>query len=145
MSHISTVTTQIKDLEAMAEACQFLGLELDQNAKRFRYYAGKYNACDAAIRIPGNTEAYEVGLVRGKDGTYQILYDPFCGGRGMQERISSMQDASGKYLAGSDCNRLKQEYSTAVAKRRLTREGYRVQETREGGKVRLTATRRAGR
>lgn len=124
MSHISTVKTQINDLDALAEACQELGLELKRDQKTHRYYAGNQNKCDHAIVLPGNAQAYEIGLVLGQDGkTYEIQHDDYMGGKGMTE------------VAGKGCRKLLVEYGRAKTKRIAAQKGmsYREERLENGG------------
>ena len=137
MSHVLTVQgIIIRDLDALAEACRTLGLELVRVQTTHRWY-GRYlgdyvdadatgqlrrdpatfGHCDHAIRSVGQPSAYEIGLCRRTDGQgYDLVYDRFMGGHGLEAK-------AGKGLA-----RVKQEYAAAVATRILTAQ--RLQWTR---------------
>lgn len=136
MSHIATVKLDVKDLDALAEAAGRCGLELARDQKTYRWYRRRPKGCDHAIRIPEgpqkSRDAYEIGVVKRDDGTYELKWDPFAGGFGLVER------------AGRNCDALKQAYATVVAKKQLQRQaqGFRVQEQRlPNGVIRLLATR----
>lgn len=116
MSHITTIAMQIKDLKSLAKAATRLGLEFREGQRTQRYYANKTNPCDHAIAIPGNSTAYEIGVIADKDGTYTLAFDDFSGGKGMME------------IVGKACCRLKQAYTVEVAKKKLKAQGYTVTE-----------------
>lgn len=119
MSHISTIRTQITDLEALDEACRELGLELRREQTTHKTYGGQQNDCDAAIVLPGRAGAYEIGLVLGADGkTYEINHDEWQGAGGMVE------------AAGRGCRRLLIEYGRAKTKRIAKAKGYSYREER---------------
>lgn len=146
ISHVATVDLHIKDLDALAEACKRFGLELVRGQKSYRWYGkhvGDYplpagfkedelGTCEHAIRIPGNTGSYEIGVVKRRDGKpgYSLLWDFFAGGYGLEEKV------------GTGCQKLKQAYSVTVAKRAAQKQGMRVQEhVTSDGKVRLLCSK----
>ena len=145
MSHVSTVDLEVRDLKALAEAAEKLGLELVEQKTYhwFGQHVGDYplpegfsekdlGKCDLALRVKDGKKKpkpYEIGVVA-KDGGYTLLYDFFQGGYGLMQKVST---------DGQSLNLLKQEYATAVARRELQRKGFRVREVRENGKVRLIA------
>jgi hypothetical protein len=112
MSHITTITMQIKDLKSLARAAKRLGLEFREGQRTQRYYSNKTNACDHAIAIPNNSTAYEIGVVAATDGTYTLAFDDFMGGKGMMD------------IVGKGCCRLKQAYTVELAKKKLKNQGY---------------------
>jgi hypothetical protein len=138
MSHVATIDIEIRDLDALEQACRALGLELVRGQQTYRWYGqhvGDYplpagfavedlGRCEHAIRIPGakiegDLAPYEVGVVRRRDGRpgYSLMWDFFAGGYGLQQRV------------GKDCTKLKQQYAVAVATRTAQRQGLRVQQT----------------
>lgn len=141
MSHISTIELEVRDLEALKRAAQALGLEFVAGQRTYRWYGrhiGDYplpqgftkedlGKCDHAIRIPGNDRAYEIGVVRRRDGRpgYVLLWDFWSGGFGLQEKV------------GENANRLKQAYACEAAKAAALRAGHRfvAQATRADGSV----------
>ncbi len=145
MSHISTVSVEILDLECLRKAATKLGLYFrEQSTYRwFGNFVGDaplpegmtvedLGKCQYAIGIEGNSEAYEVGVVKKKDGKgYALHYDYWNGARGLEKII------------GKDANMLKQAYSTSVARKAAIRAGYRVTEhVKSDGTIILKATGR---
>lgn len=132
MSHVCEMELEIRDLESLEKACSRLGLELVKDQKEYKWYGthvGDYpvpkgftkedlGKCDHAIRVKNNSKAYEVGVVKRKDGGpgYQLIWDFWAGGLGLQEKV------------GQDGGLLKQNYAAQVAKKQMLREGYRVTE-----------------
>lgn len=135
MSHVAEMEVQISDLDALDEACKELGLELRLNQKTFKWYGthvGDYplpkgfskeemGKCDHAIAIPGNSHAYEIGVVKRRDGQegYALLFDFFAGGRGMSQKVG-----------GNNCAKLADEYLAAVTVKSYRRAGRQVQRER---------------
>lgn len=145
MSHVCTIDLEIKDLDSLAAACKELGLEMVRGQQTYRWYGrsvGDYplpqgfaeqdlGKCQHAIRIPGDSRAYEIGVTERRDGRpgYTLLWDFFAGGYGMEAKV------------GSDGDRLKQEYAAAVSAKIYRRQGYRITRTMKEGRVILTATK----
>ena len=71
MSHFTTINTQIKDIEALRQACHELGLELLANAEA-RGYAGALQRGEYVIRLKG---PYDVALNRQTHGSYGLSTD----------------------------------------------------------------------
>lgn len=144
-SHVAKILIQIKDLAALKAAAKTLGLEFVENQKTYRWYGhhvGDYplpagfkssdlGKCDHVIRIPNNDRAYEIGVVKKKDGTpgYELLWDFWQGGYGLCDAI------------GKDGEKLIQEYTTSVATRFYQKNGFRVNRTMKDGKVVLVANK----
>jgi hypothetical protein len=146
MSHIAQVDLHIKDLSALEKACAQLGLELVREQKTYKWYgrvvgdyplpegfqAHELGQCEHAIRIPGNSGAYEIGVVARRDGKpgYLLLWDFWHGGFGLEERV------------GAECKKLRQSYAVQVATKQARGQGFRVQQhVGQDGKVRLTCSR----
>ena len=103
MSHIAQVNILVQDLNALARACRRLGLEFVAHQTTYRWYGRtsdntalptgftneELGHCEHAIRIPGNTQAYELGVVTRRDGKagYALLWDSWNGGYGLTERV----------------------------------------------------------
>jgi hypothetical protein len=131
MSHVATVDVEIKDLDALEQACRELGLDLVRGQQTYRWYGesvGDYplpagfaaedlGKCSHAIRIPGDERAYEIGVVARRDGRpgYSLMWDFYCGGMGLQDKV------------GEGCRELKKSYAMAVVTRHAQRSGFRVQ------------------
>ena len=92
MSHISTIKTEITDMESLAKACHDCGLILQPNQKTFKAYVGTQRPCEHAIVHATLPDAYQVGLKReGVNGSgqpvYELLMDHWRGGKGMTEAL----------------------------------------------------------
>lgn len=150
MSHVCSISIQILDLDCLKKACKALGLEFREGQRNYKWFGkwvNDYNAPEAAVTqgfdpqtfgqsehaigIADNDTAYEVGVVKAKDGKgYSLLYDNFCRGYGLEEVI------------GKGACKLRQQYALEVAKKRMRKQGFRVQEKHEqNGVVRLVCTR----
>jgi hypothetical protein len=146
VSHVATVDLHIKDLDSLKAACKAMGLEFREGQKTYKWYghsvgdyplpegfkANELGQCEHAIGIPGNKRAYEIGVVRRRDGKpgYMLMWDFWNGGYGLQE------------VVGQDCKKLRQQYATQVSIKQVRKQGFRVQQTvGQDGKVRLVCTR----
>ena len=137
MSHIVTESMVIQDLDALQAACSpESGLEFVRGQQTYRWYGrsvGDYplpagfteadlGKCEHAIRVRGNSGAYEIGVVRRRDAEgnvlpgYQLSYDFWNGGYGLEK------------VAGKNCSTLKQLYALQGIKKTL------------GNKYRITGT-----
>jgi hypothetical protein len=145
MSHVADLEMDIKDLDALEKAGKKLGLVFEKDFKNYKWFGesvGDYplpagfseadlGKCDHVLRIPNSPGSYEIGVVKRRDGKpgYQLLWDFWQGGYGLQDKI------------GKDGGLLKQAYSLEVAKKQMLRKGYRVSEKRDAkGNVLLTFT-----
>ncbi|MCC7421813.1 MAG: DUF1257 domain-containing protein [Planctomycetaceae bacterium] len=130
MSHIATVELEIKDLDALELACTRIGVELVRGQERFKNYNGRRSPCNHAIRVPGNHKAYEIGVRETEGGKFELAFDLFQGGHGLQKFV------------GRGCNNLKQAYAVEVAKKQALRQGFRVAEKKQdNGSIRLVLTK----
>lgn len=135
MSHVVKVDIQIKDLDALRRAAESLGLQFREGQKTYRWYGhymGDYampqgvtkeqlGKCDHAIGVPGNSQAYEVGVMGNADGTYSLMWDFWQGGYGLQA------------LVGKDCGNLIERYGIEVARSAAEAQGWYVENTAAGG------------
>lgn len=71
MSHFTSITTQIRDLTALADACKELGVKLD-NGGVARGYATNTRTGDAVIKLKG---PYDIALNWQEDGNYALTTD----------------------------------------------------------------------
>ena len=71
MSHFTEIQSQIRDLEALNDACRELGLELAWTGTA-RGYAEQTRTGDAIIKLKG---PYDIALNRQPDGTYALTTD----------------------------------------------------------------------
>ena len=148
MSHVASVEIEIKDFEALKAACKTLGLEFRKGQKTFKWYGQwvgdysgndaaykngidpkDYGKCEHAIGIPGNTQAYEIGVIQ-KDGKYSLIYDFWQGGYGIEK------------VAGKGCKNLINQYAKEVAISKVKKLGYTVTEkTNADGEIEIEATK----
>ena len=146
MSHVASIDLDVKDLDALAFACKRLGLEFRQGQKSYRWYgeivgdfplpagfvAEDLGKCEHAISVPGNADAYEVGVVRRRDGRpgYALMWDFYGGGFGLQEFV------------GRNCSKLKQSYAAEVTIRQARKMGFGVrEEANADGNIRFTLSK----
>ena len=146
MSHVATIAVHITDLMALQFACEVLGLEFVEGQTTFRWYGthiGDYplpegftkedmGRCDHAIRLPNRPNAYEVGVVRRRDGKpgFTLMVDFWMGGFGLEERI------------GTEARLLKQQYAAQIALRQVRKQGFRVTQTlTQSGAIHLQCSR----
>jgi len=108
MSHFTTITTQIKDLNALRQACQELGLEFLQDAEA-RGYNGARQRGEFIIRLKG---PYDVVLNRQTDGSYSLTTDWWDGH--VEKEI------------GPKCGRLLQLYAVHKASQEARKRGHTV-------------------
>jgi len=71
MSHFTTIQTQIRDVDALREACAELGVELLEGAEA-RGFLSQTTPGDYVIRLKG---PYDIALNRQEDGTYGLTTD----------------------------------------------------------------------
>jgi hypothetical protein len=146
MSHVVSIDLEIKDLAALARACERLGLELMEGQTSYRWFGrsvGDYplpegytaddlGKCQHAIRVKDNPRAYEIGVAARRDGRpgYTLLYDFWRGGYGLIDQV------------GQNCQRLAQAYSLEVVRGQARRLGCRVlEQPQSDGSIRLVLQR----
>jgi len=145
MSHVTDIQTEIKDLGALAVAAEKLGMELVRDQKTYKWY-GQYvgdaplpegmteadlGKCEHALRVKGKPGAYEVGIVKAKNGkSHTLLFDYWDGGKGLMDKI------------GNDAGKLTQRYAAEAAIKQARRQGFQCRETvGTDGKIRIIARR----
>lgn len=146
MSHVAVIDVECKDLKALDKACQALGLVLLLNQRTYRWYgrsvgdypipagltAADLGRCDHAIAIPNDSRAYQIGVVKRRDGKpgYQLLWDFYAGGYGMEAKV------------GKDAIKLRDRYAAEVAGAIYRKKGYRVKiQQQADDTLELVATR----
>lgn len=118
MSHVKKQTTDFVDLTCLEQAGDQLGMNFDRAAKLFKYYGVEQSKCtDGRFTVRGNAHAYEVGISKAKNGTYNLLYDSYGGGEGLMKVI------------GKDAVNLTNEYNAAVTIKTLSKQGMRCSRT----------------
>lgn len=150
MSHIATIKTEIKDLEAVKLACAELGLEFLEGQKTCKFYpkAGspQTHPCDHAIKLPeGNGSfAMELGLVKTEKG-FDLVGDDLLklsenceNGQFWCETIFGME----KNPLGKNFNKLLQLYAVNKATIESKKMGYLVKRQYVPGtqKIQLVVT-----
>lgn len=157
MSHVTDIRLRIRDLDALAEAADQLGMELRRDQKTYAWWGTfvgdsrsygahdpkKFGHGDHALRIKGDSPRngssgpWEIGVVKAPDGDgYDLLFDIFgsAGQRLMQH-------------VGEGANKLRQEYAAAVAlkqarKQAVTRGFTATREQLAGGRILLRLRKR---
>lgn len=154
MSHIVEIEMEVKDLQALRKACEVMGdVEFVENQKTYRCWGtGKplsqitqtqsYNPdnpmmplgftlaemgqCQHAIRIRSDSAAYEVGIVRRRDGKpgYVLLQDFWNADR-------SGEPSALQRVIGPNGERLINHYGAQVAVSRMRHKGFRVDVTED--------------
>ena len=137
MSHMTQIELEIKDLQALKNACAKLGFQFVEGQTTYKWYGrfmGDYplpegirkedlGKCDHAIVVPG--AGYEVGVVK-KEDKYILLWDFYKAGG-----LANALGQNGKLL--------KIMYSTEKVKLAAKRKHYKIIETRtKTGEVVLT-------
>lgn len=134
MSHVVTITTELRDLEAIKAACKRLNWQFKEGQTTYKWYGhsvGDYpmpagmtekdlGHCTHAIGVPG--ARYEIGL-RHNGRSYAPVWD-FWGSGGLPENAG---------------HQLAQAYAAEKALRDARMRGYSVAEqTLPDGSIRLT-------
>ena len=142
MSHMAAIDLEITDLNAMELACGHLGLKLvrgqttwtwfgswvnDYHAKEAAYNFGidpkEYGKCaEHVIRMVGDDDAYEIGVVRRRDGKpgYILLFDWFAQSNKIEKLIKGVNEKGEFDRAG----KLKQYYTACKSEVGLKAKGY---------------------
>lgn len=131
MSHVVQIELEVNDLTALGEACKSMGLELNLGQQTYKWYGtsvGDYplpqgfktsdlGKCEHSISVVGNPQAYEIGVVKRRDGKpgYQLIWDFWAGGCGLQA------------VVGDGALKLKDNYGAALFTREVKKKGMRVQ------------------
>ncbi len=155
MSHVVDLNIEIKDLDSLKKACEDLNLEFVEGQTTYKWFgsymgdsplpegftAQELGKCEHAIRVPGNSKSYEIGIVKRKDGRgYTALWDFWQGGYGLKEKIHDTQGIP------NNGDRLMQSYSTQVSIKQVKKKGFTVTKTiSANGEVILNARRMARR
>lgn len=154
MSHVTTIDLFITDLDSLAKACERLGLELVTGQKTFKWFGRfvgdsvppqginpkDYGKCEHAIRVKGNKQAYEIGLVKRVDGKagYQLVWDNWQGGYGLCEK-TTYNAAQARSTPNAD--KLKDWYAAEVARKQMRQQGFRVQTFQREKKVEVLCSK----
>jgi hypothetical protein len=115
MSHFTTVKTQVRDLEALREACAELGLELLEGVP-CRGYGGVERKCARTIRLKG---------------PYDIAVDPSPEDDGTHSLTADWWDGHVAREAGPGFGRLLQAYAVRKTLREARARGLRTTRKQE--------------
>ena len=145
MSHVATIDLEIRDLAALQRAAQSLGLEFRVGQKNYKWWgrsvgdfplpegftADELGHCEHALSVKDNPNAYEIGVVKRRDGKpgYTLLWDFYAGGYGLQDKV------------GLNASKLKQRYQVEVFRREMAKKGMHVTERMVNGKLQVEAVR----
>lgn len=137
---MTELKTKIRNLNALKSACEAIGLEFVEGQTTFKWYGhhvGDYpipkgfgvsdmGKCEHALRVKGNTRAYEIGVARSPDGDgWTLLYDFWAKGQGLMD------------VVGENCDRLVEEYTVATIEEQAIAEGWVVSRAVHEGHTRL--------
>jgi hypothetical protein len=141
MSHVVKCKIKPTDLDALSAACDTLGLELRRGQKTYHWWghsvgdyplpagfkASDLGHCEHAIRIKGDSGyAYEIGVVKAREGSgYELLFD-FYGDRG--KKIADK-------VGGREGHLLLQRYGIEAARNSMPRGFSMREETQANGDV----------
>ena len=120
MSHFTSISAEIRDLEALRVAVARCGGEIVENAE-CRYYYGTQQK-EIVIKLPGSK--YDAALERQTDGSYRLTADWY-------------QGHVAQYL-GTNGDNLLQLYAVEKAKLEGRRRGYSVTERQNGEDILVT-------
>ena len=121
MSHFATITTQIKDIEALRDACAEMGLMLLQNTEA-RGYGTNRHPGEYVVALKG---PYDIALNRQPDGTYGLTTDWW--------------DGHVEKEVGKDYGKLLQLYGAHKAIREARQRGYSVRRAAlDNGSIKLS-------
>jgi len=142
MSHVDIISLLVKDLDAFRIACEKCGLQFMPNQSTYKWfgkwmqdYSGPQAAhqkikldgkCEHAARIPNDSQAYEIGLVKDPDGRDGLR--PVVDWWGPGKRICDK-------VGGKDMHKLVQAYALEVGKKKMKAKGlnkFRQVETKDG-------------
>lgn len=150
MSHVVTLKTEIRDLDAAEAVIRELGGKLMRGQTTYKWWgrsmgdypipegmtADQLGKCDHAIKVPG-TE-WEIGLVKNpKTGGYRMVYD-FFGRRGRPILQFLGVDENGK-RSGTRPDFM-QMYAAQKATMEARKRGLSVQRLTVGGNIKLVCT-----
>ena len=114
MSHFTTIQTQIRDIDALRDACSELGLELLQNAEA-RGFSQNRRQGEYVIRLKG---PYDVAVNREEGGESK--------GRSTYGLTTDWWDGHVEREVGPKYGRLLQLYGVHKTTREARRQRYRV-------------------
>ena len=125
MSHITTVSTEFRELEVLREALGRLGLAFSETDAVVYDYYRRTTSVDLAVRLDGD---WRMGFRRNGD-TFDLIGDPY----GQRSRWDETSKA------------IRRTYAEIMATKQMRLRGYSVTKTiHEDGTIELIARRWAG-
>lgn len=119
MSHFTTIQTQVRDLDALADACRELGVELTTGTARG--FGGNTRRGDAVIRLNG---PYDIAVHKTSGDSYELTTDWWNGH--VEKEV------------GKDYGKLLQLYGVYKASREARKRGYTVRrQSLKDGSIKL--------
>lgn len=108
MSHVSALSMTVaeEELPMVKQVAENLGLVFNEGQTSHKWYGRwvndygaddaayhqgikpeDYGKCSHALSVPGNPNAYEVGLVKTENNKYKFVFDFWAGGQGLCAHI----------------------------------------------------------
>lgn len=124
MSHFTQVTTQIANKEMLVACLKELGYDVEEQMT-IKGYRGQETPVDIAVRMQ---QGYDIGFVRGADGTYSCIADWF-GVQGTNEQQFTQK--------------VQQQYALTTVMNKIGQQGFNVveQQRADNGEIRLVVRR----
>jgi hypothetical protein len=98
MSHVTTVKTQLNNLDLIQNALNLLGLKTTKHSE-LRMWNGRTIKADIVIKL----NQYDIGVKRNEDGTYRLEADSYAWGeiaRSSQMKKFNMNNDQGEQFTG---------------------------------------------
>ncbi|MHA1996579.1 MAG: DUF1257 domain-containing protein [Promethearchaeota archaeon] len=108
MSHFTKIKTRLFDKGLIIEALEELKYTVDELATTIHGYGGQMKQAEFIVKA---NKSYDIGFVKEKDGSYDIVAD-WYGIRNIKK-----QDFF---------NNIKQKYSLGMVKREMKKKGYKM-------------------
>ncbi len=142
LSHVTKLDIEIKDLDALESAAKKIGLVLRRGQSTYKWFGrsvGDYplpagmkesdlGKCTHALSVPNNSYAYEIGVREQSDGTFQLVWDFWSGGHGLQA------------IAGENCKNLSEAYVIEAARNAAMNNGWVTMDNQDGSLLILHPT-----
>ena len=133
MSHFTTIKTKIQDKECLIEALRKINTGFSQIVENnpIKGYQGRRRQGDVVVKTG---KAFDVGFIKGKDGSYQMVAD-WWGIR----RDGVLKGNHQEFL-----NDVQKEYTVSKVIKTVSKRGFRVQSQRvtPTGEIKLLVVKR---
>ena len=133
MSHFTTIKTKIQDKECLIEALRKVTTGFSQIVENIpiKGYQGRRRQGDVVVKTG---KAFDVGFIKGKDGSYQMVAD-WWGIR----RDGVLKGNHQEFL-----NDVQKEYTVSKVIKTVSKRGFRVQSQRvtPTGEIKLLVVKR---